>query len=51
MQYWKVLLTSEGDSINTFTWATTEEDARKRVEDMLSDDPEIWEGWSFQLHE
>ena len=47
----EVTLTRDGTSerVDTFTWGFTRNQACIRVTQMLDQNPEHWEGWSFAV--
>lgn len=48
-QRFELVLTRGNQVVNTFTWAETRKGAATRVAQSFEDNPEVWEGWNFEV--
>ncbi len=43
------LFSSDGQTVESFTWGTSPEDAAERVRAQMDDRSHVWDGWSFDI--
>jgi len=45
----EVTLTKGDETVRTFTWAETLEGANQRLAEGFAAEPDIWNGWTFEI--